>query len=275
MKKRGKEEKHTIKDLVIGVVNLLLFWLLIIFNSKLEIGFFHKFVLSFSSGATLAVYVIAIIIVIFLCLFFLSLISTLFDMFFSKNRENKKSLFLSSSLSTFNIVPIIINIILIIDTFLFSSVETTGPSMKPTISDSATVVVSHKNIHNLEDGEIIILNVSESTGNDIWTLVIKRVWAKEGDTIRFVEISNNAVLIVNGESYVVGKARSDFKYINYDYTLKSGEVFVIGDNYDVSLDSRTRGILKTEGEEINAKYQGKAIFSFNPFGFIKNENGEE
>lgn len=96
--------------------------------------------------------------------------------------------------------------------------------------------------------------------------LVKRVIGLPGDIIDIKEGN----VYVNGklleENYVTDKTYSRTGYIQFPVEVKKGEVFVLGDNRDVSRDSRNFGCIP------NSNIEGKVIFKIFPlskFGFIK------
>lgn len=96
--------------------------------------------------------------------------------------------------------------------------------------------------------------------------LVKRVIGLPGDIIDIKEGN----VYVDGklleENYVTDKTYSRTGYIQFPVEVKKGEVFVLGDNRDVSRDSRNFGCIP------NSNIEGKVIFKIFPlskFGFIK------
>ncbi len=112
-----------------------------------------------------------------------------------------------------------------------------GNSMKPTLKNQQVVIGTTK-LDKLTTGDIVVVDINDE-------LYIKRIVAQNGD---FVECTNNT-LEVNGsklsEYYCMEQAT-----IN----LESNEYFVLGDNADVSIDSRDFGVVLKN--EIKAKIFG-------------------
>ena len=111
-----------------------------------------------------------------------------------------------------------------------------GVSMEPTLSNLDTIVL--KSSKTIEKGHIIVFNQPEKwdysgTPDNV---LIKRVVGIPGDTI----LSDGESLFINGEEYI------NFKDNNYEcknglhnteYVLNPKQVFVVGDNFNHSLDS--------------------------------------
>ena len=259
--------KRLIKNVVFGIILLILFIVLLIINKGIEIGLYGKFETVFKhENDSKFVYILAIIIIGLLVLFAFNLLLSFF-VACANSEKGRGELFFSSILDVLNVVPFIVNLLLIVDSFFISTIKVSGPSMEKTIKNGTTVLVYHEKLEKIMDGDIVIVYYPD--GEDT-KLVIKRLWAKEGDKVRFYKDGSDAVLEVNGVSTHMGFARDSYKYINDEYTLKQGEIYIVGDHFTNSLDSRERGILSTSGEEglVRAKVCGKVIFSLNPIGKI-------
>lgn len=156
---------------------------------------------------------------------------------------------------------IVIIIILFIMTFVFSVTSVVGNSMYPT----------------LKDGEVMILNkfkyrFSDIKREDIISLkyadtkyLIKRVIGLPGEK---VEIINNKLYINDIEYHeeYLSKDLSykDFKLSDLGYNVIPEDMYlVLGDNREISLDSRKIGLIKKE--DIN----GKISFRFWPLNELK------
>lgn len=156
---------------------------------------------------------------------------------------------------------IIIVIILFIITFIFSITQVVGDSMYPT----------------LKDGEVLILNkfkyrFSDIKREDIISLkyadtkyLIKRVIGLPGENI---EIRNNK-LYINGTEYNEEYLSKDLDYIDFKLSdlgyskIPEDMYLVLGDNREISLDSRKIGLIKKK--DIN----GKISFRFWPLNKLK------
>lgn len=115
---------------------------------------------------------------------------------------------------------------------LFRGAEVHGSSMYPFLKDGDFFIVFKTN--NIDYGDIISVDSSE-----LHKIICKRVIGLEGDKIEL----KNGVLYRNDEfveeSYVQNKNDSD----NMSVVVGVNEVFVMGDNRPVSLDSRQIGCL--------------------------------
>lgn len=145
------------------------------------------------------------------------------------------------------IIPAIIIVLLLalnIFTLLFLNiVNVTGDSMAPVANDGDKFLAIKKPLYKeIKRGDIIGAR-SEALGIDM----TKRVVALPGE---HVEVTRKEGLLINGkrldETYLEDKYRKDFSWVDRDngWTLADDEVFLMGDNRDISTDSRAFGPLK-------------------------------
>ncbi|RFU63538.1 signal peptidase I [Peribacillus saganii] len=148
-----------------------------------------------------------------------------------------------------------------IRTFLFSSYEVEGDSMKPTLQSGNKLVVN-KISYQLADIKRFDVIIFHRKKEDY----VKRVIGLPGDKITYADDH----LFINGNRYreeylekterpVLGqKMTGDFtlQELTSEETVPEGELFVMGDNRLVSLDSRHFGFVpidKVVGR-VDAKY---------------------
>ena len=127
---------------------------------------------------------------------------------------------------------LIIIAVLIIRTFIVTPAIVDGASMDYTLEDGQLVFIN-KFVYNIKDVErfdIVVLNNEEDNDR-----IIKRIIGLPNETIEY----NNNQLYINGklveQNYEV-EATEDFTVVT-----KENEYFVLGDNRDVSKDSRMLG----------------------------------
>lgn len=133
-------------------------------------------------------------------------------------------------------ILIAILIAYIIRTFLFSVYVVDGDSMLKTLSDNERVIVNEM-IYNIKDpqfGDIIVFSYDNQ--HDF----IKRVIGLPGDTI---EIINNQ-LYINEEIVQEPYLDSSITTGNFGpIEIEENQLFVLGDNRGVSMDSRSFGTI--------------------------------
>lgn len=99
--------------------------------------------------------------------------------------------------------------------------------------------------------------VSKFTGNTSRTRLVKRVIGLPGDEV----LIEDGQVMVNGvvlEEAYVGDA-TYAKTLTYPFVVPEGSYFVLGDNRDVSKDSRHFGVIPM------THIEGKAVFRLLPF----------
>lgn len=112
-----------------------------------------------------------------------------------------------------------------------------GLSMFPIFEDNQNIDVYNyfRGISKLKNNDIVIFKVNHTEQESVY---IKRVIGQEGDT----------VLIKDGKVFVNGIQRDIDVFTDGDIeiTLKEKEYFVLGDNREISNDSRNFGVIKEE-----------------------------
>lgn len=124
-----------------------------------------------------------------------------------------------------------------------------GSSMTPSLKNG-DVVVYMRIVPNYEKGDIVCIRMPSGE------YYIKRVIGLAGDT---VEIRDGSVYVnstVREENYAQGRTETQGDSIKYPYEVKADRVFVLGDNREESMDSRTFGAVA------KSQIRGKVLFSF-------------
>ena len=153
----------------------------------------------------------------------------------------------------------ILGLILLIFTFCMRVVIVSGSSMFSTLVDGDYLLLLSKIFYSEpKQGDVVVLN-RESFHED--QPIIKRIIATEGQTVD--------IDFVTGTVYVDGQALVE-PYINnlttnsegmvFPLTVEENCIFVLGDNRQVSKDSRNPEIGLVDEREI----LGKAIFLYLP-----------
>lgn len=111
-----------------------------------------------------------------------------------------------------------------------------GDSMEPTLYKGEAVIYS-RITNDFQRGDVVSVRVPEGE------YYVKRVIAVEGDTI---DIRDGNVYI-NGllqqESYIKGQTLPQEGTVVYPYELQENQIFVMGDNREGSMDSRSFGVV--------------------------------
>ena len=149
-------------------------------------------------------------------------------------------------LEVLQIVIISAAIIIPIRYFLIQPFYVEGASMQPNFYDQDYLIVDELsyNFHEPKRGEIVVFRYPR----DPRQFFIKRVVGLPGETI---EINNGQIIIYNNQHPNGQKVKED--YIKTDYTqgkvkttLGIDEFFLMGDNRDESMDSRSFGPVKAD-----------------------------
>lgn len=127
-----------------------------------------------------------------------------------------------------------------------------GSSMTPTLKEG-NIVISLKG-NNFQTGDIIAFYYNNK-------ILVKRVIANPGD---WVDIDKEGNVYVNNEMieepYIAEKAFGDCN-IKLPYQVPESRIFVMGDNRDVSVDSRNSSVGCVAEEQI----VGKIVYCIWPF----------
>lgn len=151
------------------------------------------------------------------------------------------------------IITLLISLILILGFFLnniFIAVVD-GSSMEDTIHHGDVLIINKKSYSTTSPKRYDIVNIYAPCKYD--NFLVKRIIGLPGDTIEI----NNSEVYVNGDKIYESYIKEE---MNLPYYLKlkipKDKFFVMGDNRNISLDSRYFGLV--QGTDI----QGKAIFKY-------------
>lgn len=138
----------------------------------------------------------------------------------------------------------------------------TGDSMSPTMNRGDIVVTLRGD--EMKHGDLVVFYTE---GNK---LLLKRVAALSGDVVHMDE---DGTLSVNGEmqaeSYVSHKALGECD-LEFPYTVPNGSIFVLGDNRELSLDSRSSVIGCVKQEQIIGRAAAR-IWPLESFEVLMND----
>lgn len=131
--------------------------------------------------------------------------------------------------------------------FLIGVSRVSGMSMSPTLSDGTTVVYFRAAEH-YDVGDIVSVRMAYGE------YYIKRVVAREGDTVDL----RDGMLYVNGMpeagSWAQGLTEVQSASITFPLRVAPGKFFVLGDNREGSVDSRSFGAVA------RSQIRGKILF---------------
>lgn len=131
---------------------------------------------------------------------------------------------------------IITLVVIFIRTFIISPVSVDGDSMYPTLKNGEYLILN-KFDRSFDRFDIVVLYYNNER-------LVKRIIGLPGDNIEY----KNSILYVNGkqvEEKFIDVETNDFKLSKLGYDkIPNGYYFVVGDNRNTSLDSRTIGLIK-------------------------------
>ena len=178
----------------------------------------------------------------------------------------KKS-FLYNLFEWLDVVVASIVVVVIVFTFVFRIVAIDGASMNNTLFDGERVVITNM-FYQPQRGDIVV--ISRNTENTYQVTknnepIIKRIIALEGDT---VDIDfDNGIVYVNGEALkedYIKEPTTRQGDVKFPLVVKENCIFVLGDNRNESLDSRSTDI--GDNGLIDKKYiLGHAVLRVLPF----------
>lgn len=146
--------------------------------------------------------------------------------------------------------------------FVVQRNEVIGSSMEPNLYENDQLLVqkiSKLYTGGITYGDIVTLNAEELYGHMGEKNIIKRVIGLPGDHIEIIEneVYRNGEKLA--EEYLEGMKTLERNPAYSDVTLGDNEFYVLGDNRDVSLDSRTFGPID------NSRIIGEVLIRFYPF----------
>lgn len=162
----------------------------------------------------------------------------------------------------YGIYVLIIVIVILIKTYLYAPIMVKGESMYPTLHNKDIMIldkIKYK-YSSIERFDIVVIR---NDGKNI----IKRVIGLPGDSVDYID----SKLYINGKMYVEKYLDSDVKTLLNGSDFEVDNIpddcyFVLGDNREVSKDSRSIGLIKKKDIE------GKATITIFPFNRLGSKN---
>ncbi|MBQ0078598.1 MAG: signal peptidase I [Eubacterium sp.] len=132
------------------------------------------------------------------------------------------------------LIGIVVIATLVVFNVIVGVSRVSGESMNPTLEDNQVVFYLRLS-DNYHNGDIVSIKMPNGDK------YVKRIIASPGDTI---DISDGAVTVngqVLSEEYAQGITDKGIYEISYPYQVEQDMFFVLGDNRESSVDSRTFG----------------------------------
>ncbi len=155
-------------------------------------------------------------------------------------------------------------VVVLLLTFVFRQVTVSGTSMTDTLNDKDRLIISSF-MYTPQYGDIVVISHGENYSDPI----IKRVIATEGQSLSINydtgEVSVDGVIL--DETYIKGTTIKLRNPTEIPDKIPAGYVFVMGDNREGSLDSRSTEIGLIPVENIIGKAQLR-IYPLSQFGSV-------
>lgn len=163
---------------------------------------------------------------------------------------------------------LIIILVVIIRIFIFDPIRVDGPSMDNTLCDSEIIILNKFEYRkkDIQRYDIVVVDLGDKK-------IIKRVIGLPNEKI---EIRNNKVYANDMEldnSFVSSKS-DDFSILDLGLQKIPGDSYlVMGDNREISLDSRDKSVGTIKKEQIIGKASLR-VWPINKIGIIKKSTKE-
>ena len=138
---------------------------------------------------------------------------------------------------------ILLIVIVIFNVFIGVS-RIDGNSMEPTLQDG-DVVFFLRTGTRYKDGDVVFAKLPSGE------YYVKRIIATEGEVVALVDGILYIDKVPENGTDVSGVTEPQKGIVNYPYTVEEGKYFMLGDNREASMDSRTFGALP--GSSIKGK----------------------
>lgn len=159
-------------------------------------------------------------------------------------RREKRKLFIRTERKSylwFFTVMGVMGVIFILKLCVLDIDKVSGLSMYPALDDKDLLLVEKYDTTNISRYDVVTLRVKDESDKNI--NIVKRVYGLPGET---VEIHSDGSVYINGvrlpdEHQILNNSSSNEDLVEYKTVLQIGQYYVLGDNRDVSLDSRYYG----------------------------------
>lgn len=155
-----------------------------------------------------------------------------------------------------SLIPYLIIIIsvVLVRSFIITPVRVHGSSMAPTLKGDEIMLLNK--LGHIDRFDIVVLKIDKENDN-----LIKRIIGMPGETI---EIKDNKIYI--NDKILVDNYGFGLTFNIDKVTLKSDEYYVLGDNRQISMDSRMYGPIHENEIKGTTNF---IIYPFKTFGKVK------
>ena len=195
-----------------------------------------------------------------------------------QNREGVERSILGDLLDLIESILCSVFLVFLVVTFLFRIATVEGASMVPTLVNGDRLIISELG-YTPQQGDVVIINARKSYQLDsaqqvvesegLNKLIVKRIIALGGQKVD-IDFNTGTVMVddqVLQEGYINTLTTRDEGGMQFPVVVPEGYVFVLGDNRDISKDSRHPNVGFVPESEI----MGKAllrVFPLDKFGKV-------
>ena len=188
-----------------------------------------------------------------------------------QNREDVERSILGDLLDLIESILCSVFLVFLVFTFLFRIATVEGASMVPTLVNGDRLIISELG-YTPQQGDVVIINARKSYQLDsegLNKLIVKRIIALGGQKVD-IDFNTGTVTVddqVLQEAYINTLTTRDEGGMQFPVVVPEGYVFVLGDNRDISKDSRHPNVGFVSESEI----MGKAllrVFPLDKFGKV-------
>lgn len=193
---------------------------------------------------------------------------------YGEETEESRSGTLDDVLSVVECVIMSIFAVVLVFGYVFHISTVNGDSMLPTLKSGDRLILSSGLLYKPETGDIVVID-SQKAGaisedgkllqkDGLGVNIVKRVIASSGQKID-IDFETGDVTVdgkLLSEKYISGPTTRDELAFTYPLEVPDGYVFVMGDNRDLSMDSRHPSVGLVPEDEII----GRVLLRVYPFG---------
>lgn len=193
---------------------------------------------------------------------------------YGEETEESRSGTLDDVLSVVECVIMSIFAVVLVFGYVFHISTVNGDSMLPTLKSGDRLILSSGLLYKPETGDIVVID-SQKAGaisedgkllqkDGLGVNIVKRVIASSGQKID-IDFETGDVTVdgkLLSEKYISGPTTRDEFAFTYPLEVPDGYVFVMGDNRDLSMDSRHPSVGLVPEDEII----GRVLLRVYPFG---------
>lgn len=193
---------------------------------------------------------------------------------YGEETEESRSGTLDDVLSVVECVIMSIFAVVLVFGYVFHISTVNGDSMLPTLKSGDRLILSSGLLYKPETGDIVVID-SQKAGaisedgkllqkDGLGVNIVKRVIASSGQKID-IDFETGDVIVdgkLLSEKYISGSTTRDELAFTYPLEVPEGYVFVMGDNRDLSMDSRHPSVGLVPEDEII----GRVLLRVYPFG---------